>query len=91
MDVNNLMADAEAKFRTRILNKERSAPRKEQSQIIALSAQFQQLKSKSKKQPIASSADAKATPKRNKSEWAWKNIMPKHGEHVTKEFKGKHY
>ena len=93
VDVNNLMADAEAKFRTRCLTKEWSAPTKEQSQIIALSAQVQQLKqsSKAKKQPIASSADSKATPKRNKSEWAWKNIMPKPGEPVTKEFKDKHY
>jgi hypothetical protein len=97
IDVNNLMADAEAKFRTRVLNKEWSAPTKEQGQILALTpAQIEQLKTKSKKQLIAASANELDKPPKDKrnhsktSEWAWKNIMPKPGEPTTKDFKGKH-
>jgi hypothetical protein len=94
--VNSLMADAEAKFRTRVLNNEWAAPTKEQGQIIALTAQIEQLKSKTSpkpKQPIASGAVVPGKPpKRGKNpEWAWKDIMPKPGEPATKDFKGKHH
>ena len=96
--VNNLMADAEAKFRTRVLNKEWAAPTKEQGQILALTAQIEQLKTKSKKQPAiaANATETAKTPKDKRnysktSEWAWKNVMPKPGEPRTKDFKGKHY
>jgi hypothetical protein len=96
--VNNLMADAVSKFEARVLTKEWAAPTKEQSQILALTAQVDQLsKAKSKSKQSASSVAVtpgkeKTTPKRGKNpEWAWKDVMPKDGEPKTKDFKGKHY
>jgi hypothetical protein len=96
--VNNLMTDSVAKYRARILSKKWSAPTKEQGQILALTTQVEQLKTKSKskiKQPSAASATTTSTkkaPKHNQSpEWAWKNVTPKDGELTTKDFKGKHY
>jgi hypothetical protein len=76
--------------------KEWAAPAKEQGQILALSAQLEQLKSKRSqtKQPIASGAivPPEKKPKRAKNpEWAWKDVMPKSGEPTTKDFEGKHY
>jgi hypothetical protein len=82
--VNNLMADAVAKYRARLLSKKWSAPTKEQGQILALTAQVQQLKSsnpKLKQQHSAAAATttgsgSKKVSKHNQSpEWAWKNVM----------------
>jgi hypothetical protein len=100
VDTDNLMADAESKFDSRTMTGKWSAPTKEQGQILALTAQVEQLKSIKSK-----SRTAKAEPgtgagngngagkplKRKGSEWAWKDIMPKEGEPTTKDFKGKHY
>ena len=102
----NLMEDAVAKFRARQLTGKWSAPTKEQHQILALTAQVEKLKASSNKSksrnPNSNTRNPKSDagnppPKTTKpprhagSEWAWKDVMPKDGEPVTKEFKGKHY
>ncbi len=98
----NLMEDSAAKYRARRLTGKWSAPTKEQGQILALTAQVEKLKSTGHKStPKASTKASKSTsdnpatkttsaPQKG-SEWAWKDVMPKEGEPVTKEFKGKHY
>ena len=45
VNTNNLMADADAKYKARILTGKWSAPTKEQGQILALTAQVEKLKS----------------------------------------------
>jgi hypothetical protein len=89
--VQNLMADMVAKYRSRVLHKEWSAPTKEQEQILALSAQVQQLKSvqKAPKQPKPAGVVPKKAKKDNK--WAWKDVLPQAGEATTKDFEGKQY
>jgi hypothetical protein len=89
--VPNLMADMVAKHRSRVLHKEWSAPTKEQEQILALSAQVQQLKSvqKATKQPKPAGVVPKKAKKDNK--WAWKDVLPKAGEATTKDFEGEQY
>ena len=101
VSVNDLMAAAVAKFEARVLIKQWAAPTKEQSQIIALSAQVEQLKTKAKaksKQPSETASaitpagtTTKKTKHSNSPEWAWKDVIPKEGEPRTKDFKGKHY
>jgi hypothetical protein len=90
--VPNLMADMVAKCRSRVLHKEWSAPTKEQEeQILALSAQVQQLKSvqKAPKQPKPAGVVPKKAKKDNK--WAWKDVLPQAGEATTKDFEGKQH
>jgi hypothetical protein len=87
--VNNLMADAVAKYRARVLSKKWSAPTKEQDKVIALTAQVEQLKAN---RPDPKVAKKKPPPKKGKNpQWAWKDVMPKEGEPTTKDFNGKHY
>jgi hypothetical protein len=95
INVNNLIADTDTKYRARVQTHEWSAPTKEQSQIVALMAQVESLtKAKAKeKQPAAGASTATLEKKKRgkNPEWAWKDKMPKEGEATTKEFKGKHY
>ena len=94
VNTNNLMADADAKYQSRILTGKWSAPTKEQGQILALTAQLEKLKASDSKKPNkpASGDKPSKTARKNKSnEWAWKDILPKEGDPVTKDFKGKHY
>jgi hypothetical protein len=88
---NNLMADSLTKYKARKLVDKWSAPTKEQGQILALSAQVEQLKSAAKQQP--KKPTPKNAPKSGKKDnkWAWKDVLPKDGEPTTKEFGGKHY
>jgi hypothetical protein len=93
---NNLMADALIKYKARKLVDKWSAPTKEQGQILALTAQVEQLKlsKAAPKRTVPGAAAAKKatkTAKKGPNKWAWKNIMPKDGEPVTKEFEGRHY
>ena len=90
--VTNLMDAAENKFKTRVLLKAWSAPTKEQEQILALTAQVNQLclppkkaaQSNPKKDAIKSKQD-------REKKWAWKKILPKEGDPVTKVVDGKSY
>jgi hypothetical protein len=85
--INSLMDATDNKYRTRKLNKEWSAPTKEQEQIVALTAQVEHLK----KTPAK--LDPKK-PKKNKdkdTKWAWKDVLPKGNEPTTKLFEGKQY
>ena len=101
INTDNLMADAASKFRARELTGKWAAPTKEQTQILALTAQVEKLtsvkpKSKSKSKtpkttPGAPPAKSLKQKKNGHSEWAWKDVMPKEGEPVTKHFKGKDY
>jgi hypothetical protein len=93
-DINpsNLMADALVKFKARKLVGKWSAPTKEQGQILALTAQLEQLKSVKPSRPSsAPPAGKKSKTARKDNKWAWKDIMPKEGEPTTKEFEGKTY
>jgi hypothetical protein len=96
----NLMEDSATKYRARKLTGKWSAPTKEQEQILALTAQVEKFKSSGhKSKPKATSSKTKTSSGNQSSktkaprqgEWAWKDVMPKEGEPVTKEFKGKHY
>jgi hypothetical protein len=90
--VTSLMDAAENKFKTRVLLKTWSAPTKEQEQILALTAQVNQLRitkaapQKDKRAP----KDPKAKQDRDQK-WAWKKVLPKEGEPVTKVVDGKTY
>jgi hypothetical protein len=86
------MADALLKFKAGKLIGKRYTPTKEQGQILALTAQVEQLKSAkqlSKKVPNESPHKPK-TP-RNDNKWAWKDTFPKVGDPTTKLFEGKQY
>jgi hypothetical protein len=78
---------------TRVLLKTWSAPTKEQEQILALTAQVHQLriaKVAPKKDKRAPKESSKA--KQDKEQkWAWKKVLPKEGEPVTKDVDGKNY
>jgi hypothetical protein len=92
VNTNNLMADALVKYKARKLVGKWSAPTKEQGQILALTAQVEQLKAAkttSKQAPNSPSKKGKAAKKDNK--WAWKDVLPKEGEATTKDFEGKTY
>jgi hypothetical protein len=90
--IKSLMDATDNKYRTRLLNKEWSAPTKEQEQIVALTAQVVQLTSIKRPQQPKKSAPGGA-PKKNKKDnkWAWKDTLPKDGEPTTKLFEGKQY
>ncbi len=94
--VSSLMDSAENKYKTRILTGEWSAPTKEQEQILALTAQVNQLRLASV--PPAAKDKPKQKPKLSKKakqdreeKWAWKKILPKEGEPVTKVVDGNSY
>jgi len=101
--VASLMDAAENKYKTRVLTGEWSAPTKEQEQILALTAQVNQLRlattppAKKEKQrngqshtPNPKKIASKAKLEREKK-WAWKKILPKEGEPVTKVVDGTSY
>ena len=88
---NNLMADALVKYKARKLVDKWSAPTKEQGQILALTAQLEKLQLPPKKAAAATPKKSSKSAKKDKSKWAWKNIMPKDGEPTTKDFEGKKY
>jgi hypothetical protein len=88
--IKGLMDATDNKYRTRKLNKEWSAPTKEQEQIVALTAQIDHMRSaKPPKQPRQS--DAKKPKKDKNSKWAWKDVLPKGNEPTTKLFESKQY
>ena len=90
------MDAAENKYKTRVLLKTWSAPTKEQEQILALTAQVGQLRLASKATP---QKEKRNTPPRvpsktrqeREQKWAWKKILPKEGEPVTKVVDGTTY
>ena len=91
LTVTSLMDAAENKFKTRVLLKTWSAPTKEQEQILALTAQVNQIRvtnSTTPKKPKAPKEGSKSKQERDKK-WAWKKILPKEGEPVTKVVDGK--
>jgi thiol:disulfide interchange protein len=70
-----------------------SAPTKEQEQILALTAQVHQLriaKVAPKKEKGAPKDSSKGKQDREQK-WAWKKVLPKEGEPVTKVVDGKTY
>jgi hypothetical protein len=88
--VTSLMDAAENKFKTRVLLKTWSAPTKEQEQILALTAQVHQLriaKAAPKKDKRAPKDPSKAKQDKDQK-WAWKKVLPKEGEPVTKVMDG---
>jgi hypothetical protein len=91
--VTSLMDAAENKFKTRVLLKTWSAPTKEQEQILALKVQVHQLRiakvapKKDKRNPN----DSCKAKQDIKQKWAWKKVLPKEGEPVTKAVDGKNY
>jgi hypothetical protein len=92
--VTSLMDAAENKFKTRVLLKTWSAPTKEQEQILALTAQVHQLciaKVSPKKDKRAPKDSSKAKQQDKEQKWAWKKVLPKEGEPVTKVVDGKNY
>jgi hypothetical protein len=91
--VTYLMDAAENKFKTRVLLKTWSAPTKEQEQILALTAQVHQLriaKAAPKKEKRAPKDSSKGKQDKD-TKWAWKKVLPKEGEPVTKVVDGKNY
>jgi hypothetical protein len=87
------MDAAENKFKTRVLLKTWSAPTKEQEQILALTAQVSQLritKAAPKKDKRIPKDPSKAKQEKDQK-WAWKKVLPKEGEPVTKVMDGKTY
>jgi hypothetical protein len=86
----NLMDAAENKYKTRVLLKTWSAPTKEQEQILALTAQVNRLRLPPKKADPSGKEVSKARQDREKK-WAWKKVLPKEGEPVTKVVDGKTY
>lgn len=93
VNVKNLMVDMLAKYRARVLTKEWSAPTKEQEQIIALSAQIDQLKSRKSPSTKVKRPAETGTPKKPKKDnkWAWKDVLPTGNQPTTKVFEGKDY
>jgi hypothetical protein len=92
--VTSLMDAAENKFKTRVLLKTWSAPTKEQEQILALTAQVKQLriaKAAPRKDKRTPPKDLSKTKQDREQKWAWKKILPKEGEPVTKVVDGKTY
>jgi hypothetical protein len=91
--VTSLMNAAENKFKTRVLLKTWSTPIKEQEHILALTAQVHQLriaKEAPKKEKRATKDSSKGKQDRERK-WAWKKVLPKEGEPVTKVVDGKNY
>jgi hypothetical protein len=90
--VTNLMDAAENKYKTRVLLKTWSAPTKEQEQILALTAQVNRLRLTPKKtDPLLPRRDVNKAKQDRDKKWAWKKILPKEGEPVTKVVDGKTY
>jgi hypothetical protein len=88
----NLMDAAENKFKTRVLLKTWSAPTKEQEQILALTAQVNQLRLPPKKSALSNPKKNGSKSKQDREKkWAWKKILPKEGDPVTKVVDGKSY
>jgi hypothetical protein len=88
------MDAAENKFKTRVLLKTWSASTKEQEQILALTAQANQLritKAANPKMDKRAPKDPSQTKQDREQKWAWKKVLPKEGEPVTKVMDGKHY
>jgi hypothetical protein len=99
--VASLMDAAENKYKTRLLTGEWSAPTKEQEQILALTAQVDKLwiaatpkkdrqKNGQSNTPNPQKNTSKAKLEREKK-WAWRKILPKEGEPVTKVVNGTSY
>jgi hypothetical protein len=89
---NNLMADALVKYKARKLTDKWSAPTKEQGQILALTAKVDLLKISNKTQKANSATPGKPSgAKKDKNKWAWKNVLPKGDDPVTKDFEGRKY
>ena len=92
VNTNNLMAAALAKYKSRQLTGEWSAPTKEQGQILALTAQLEQLKTaKPSSHPSGSAPHTKNKKRKKDKKWAWKDTLPADGEPTTKLFEGKKY
>jgi hypothetical protein len=99
--VASLMDAAENKYKTRLLTGEWSAPTKEQEQILALTAQVDKLRvaATPKKDKQRNGQSNTPNPQKNTSKaklerekkWAWKKILPKEGEPVTKVVDGTSY
>jgi hypothetical protein len=92
--ITSLMDADENKYKTRVLLKTWSAPTKEQEQILALTAQVNQLliaKAAPNKDKRTPPKDLSKTKQDREQKWAWKKILPKEGEPVTKVVDGKTY
>ena len=92
----SLMDAAENKYKTRVLLKTWSAPTKEQEQILAFTAQVNQLRvstppKKDKRNPPKDPNRRNKAKQDREKKWAWKKILPKEGEPVTKVVDGKTY
>ena len=97
-DINlaSFMDAAENKYKTRMISQQWSAPTKEQEQILALTARADkadllnsQLRAGTPKKDKKAAKDKAKLDKTNK--WAWKKVLPKEGEPVTKTVDGKSY
>jgi hypothetical protein len=88
------MDAAENEYKTRMLLKTWSAPTKKQEQILALTAQVNQLRvvkatpNKDKRTPPK---DLSKTKQDREQKWTRKKVLPKEGEPVTKVVDGKTY
>jgi hypothetical protein len=95
VDTANLMSSSLNKYKARKLVNKWAAPTREQEQILALTAQVQELTStKAKPNSGALTGDPKRkTPTKGQKDnkWAWKDILPKDEELTTKDFNGKTY
>jgi hypothetical protein len=92
--VNELMADAVAKCIARKRSNKRATPTKEQSQILALTKEVKQLKTKTRRPSaaVAFASPKKKPPKKDQHpQWDWKDVIPTDGEPTTKDFNGKQY
>jgi hypothetical protein len=92
--ITSLMDADENKYKTRVLLKTWSAPTKEQEQILALTAQVNQLliaKAAPNKDKRTPPKDLSKRKQDREQKWAWKKILPKEGEPVTKVVDGKTY
>jgi hypothetical protein len=90
--VTNLMDAAENKFKTRVLLKTWSAPTKEQEQILAFTTQVNQLCLPPKKSALSSpKKDGSKSEQDREKKWAWKKILPKEDDPVTKVADDKFY
>jgi hypothetical protein len=91
--VTSLMDAAENKLKTRVLLQTWSAPTKEQERILALTVQVHQLciaKVAPEKDKSTPNDSSKA--KQDKEQkWAWKKVLPKEREPVTKLVDGENY
>jgi hypothetical protein len=96
---DELMTKAEQKYKTLLLDKEWNRPSPEQEDIIALRAQFEELKKKHAKAVKATPTEKrKATFKKGTNgtrtftgDSAWRSIPPKAGESLTKTVQGKEW